>query len=172
MADLSEEDARTRRRRALGADLVIPLLALAFAAYFFTTIVELDWEAKANGVVVGTVLVALAALQVGRTALAAARGGGLGLDPLVRPWRLQLRRIALVALLVLFIATIGVLGTTLGLMLMTAAAMRLLGVRDWRHLAGIPLAAGAVTYTLFIALLGARLPRGPVEQLLSLLSGG
>jgi hypothetical protein len=48
---------------ALGADLAIPLLALAFAAYFFVDIRGLEWEAKANGAIVGTVLVALVAMR-------------------------------------------------------------------------------------------------------------
>ena len=43
----------------LGADLVIPALALGFAAYFFVSIADLAWEAKANGVVIGGVLVVL-----------------------------------------------------------------------------------------------------------------
>jgi hypothetical protein len=34
----------------LGADLVIPALALGFAIYFFFSIADLVWEAKANGV--------------------------------------------------------------------------------------------------------------------------
>ena len=57
-----------------GADLVIPALALGFAAYFFYSIADLAWEAKANGVVIGGVLVTLIAIQVVRTALEVARG--------------------------------------------------------------------------------------------------
>ena len=37
----------------LGADLVIPALALGFAVYFFVSIADLAWEAKANGMVIG-----------------------------------------------------------------------------------------------------------------------
>ncbi len=43
-------------KKALGADLVIPALALSFAAYFFVSIADLAWEAKANGVVIGGIL--------------------------------------------------------------------------------------------------------------------
>ena len=40
-------------RPALGADLIIPGLALAFTTYYLITTLNLTWEAKANGVVVG-----------------------------------------------------------------------------------------------------------------------
>ena len=56
-----------------GADLVIPLLALGFAAYFFWSIADLAWEAKANGVIIGSILVALVLLQVAQIGRASCR---------------------------------------------------------------------------------------------------
>ena len=56
-------------KKALGADLVIPALALGFAAYFFVSIADLAWEAKANGVVIGGILVGLIAIQLVRVTL-------------------------------------------------------------------------------------------------------
>ena len=50
-------------RKPLGADLVIPALALGFAAYFFVSIADLAWEAKANGMVIGGILVLLIAIS-------------------------------------------------------------------------------------------------------------
>ena len=35
-------------KKPLGADLIIPALALGFAAYFFVSIADLAWEAKAS----------------------------------------------------------------------------------------------------------------------------
>ena len=58
-------------KKALGADLVIPALALGFAVYFFVSIADLAWEAKANGVVIGGVLVVLILVQVVRIGIAA-----------------------------------------------------------------------------------------------------
>ena len=60
----------------LGADLVIPALALGFAVYFFFSIADLAWEAKANGVLIGTVLVSLIAIQLVRVGVQLAKGEG------------------------------------------------------------------------------------------------
>ena len=65
-------------KKALGADLVIPALALGFATYFFVSIADLAWEAKANGVVIGGILVALIVLQVLRIGIRVA---------VEKPWR-------------------------------------------------------------------------------------
>ena len=48
-----------KANKSVGADAVIPALAAAFAAYFFVDIADLAWEAKANGVLIGTILVVL-----------------------------------------------------------------------------------------------------------------
>ena len=41
-----------RERPAVGADLIIPGLAVAFTTYYLIGTASLTWEAKANGVVV------------------------------------------------------------------------------------------------------------------------
>jgi hypothetical protein len=157
-------------RTPLGADLVIPALAAAFAVYFFVSIADLAWEAKANGILIGTILVALIALQLVRIGLQLARGtASLRLDPLWAPREVLPRRLGLVLLTVAFIATIRWLGLTLGLFLALAAALYLMGVRRRSHLLLVPLAVAAAAYGLFIAALDSDLPRGPVERLLGLL---
>jgi hypothetical protein len=89
-----------------GADLVIPVMALAFAAYFFFSIAELAWEAKANGVVIGAVLVALAVAQLVRIGLRVYRGeGGLRMNALLEPRDALPKRLGLVLITIAFIAT-------------------------------------------------------------------
>ena len=61
-------------KKPLGADLVIPALALGFAIYFFISIADLAWEAKANGVMIGGILVLLIAAQVVRIAIGISKG--------------------------------------------------------------------------------------------------
>jgi hypothetical protein len=154
----------------LGADLVIPALALGFATYFFVSIADLAWEAKANGVLIGGVLVALIAIQLARVGVLVARGqANLGFDPLWAPREVLPKRLGLVLLTVAFIATIRWLGLTLALALALAAALYLMGVRKRSHLVLVPLAVAAAAYGLFIAALDSDLPRGPVERLLALL---
>ena len=152
----------------LGADLVIPLLALGFAIYFFWSIADLAWEAKANGVVIGSALVALVVVQVARIALKVAKGeGDLRTDPLWQPREVLGKRIGMVLVTVAFIALLQLLGLTLSLLVAMAAALTIMGVRRVSTVLWISFGVAALAYTLFIAVLDAGFPHGPVEQLLA-----
>jgi hypothetical protein len=161
----------TREERcvqALGADLVIPLLALAFAAYFFIDIRDLAWEAKANGVIIGTLLLILLAVQFARIGVAIARGrGDWRMDPLWQPRDALGKRIGMVLMTIAFIATIKWLGLTLGLLLGMLGSLWIMGVRRPKPLLGIAFAVAAAAYALFIATINSDFPHGPVEQLLA-----
>lgn len=158
----------TLRKTALGADLVIPLLALGFATYFFSSIEDLAWEAKANGMIIGSVLVLLILVQVGRIAARVVRGHAtLGFDALFHPRELFLRRLGLVAITVVFMVTLPWLGLTLGLLVHMAAALYLVGVRRPAVLAAVSGAVAASVYILFIAVLDSSFPHGPVENVLA-----
>jgi hypothetical protein len=160
------------KKAPLGADLVIPALALGFAVYFFISIADLAWEAKANGVLIGSVLVLLIAIQVARSVGQIARKkADLSLAPLLEPRDALGKRIGLVLLTVAFIAAMPWLGLTLSLFLGMAAGLYLMGVRNRSHLVWIPLAVAACAYLLFIAALNSDFPHGPVENLLALLPG-
>lgn len=158
----------TRNSQPLGADLVIPALALTFAIYFFFSTADLVWEAKANGVIIGSALVILIAFQVGRVAMRVMRGeGGLGLDPLWQPREMMGKRIGLVAVTALFIATLPWLGLTLGLWLGMLAQLWIIGVRRWKILFWLPTGTAGCVYLLFIFVLDAGFPHGPIEMLLA-----
>ena len=155
-------------RGPAGADLVIPALALAFAGYFFVSIAELGWEAKSNGVIIGTILVALVAIQVARTGMQVARGrASLAFDVLLQPRDIFVKRVGLVAITVAFIFTLHWLGLTLGLFLGLLASLYLLEVRNPKILLGVSFVTSALVYILFIAVLDSAFPHGPVENLLA-----
>ena len=155
-------------KASLGADLVIPGLALAFAVYFFFSIAELAWEAKANGVVIGALLVILVLAQLVRIGVQIARGeAGLGIHSIVEPLDALPKRLGLVAITIAFIATMHWLGVTLGLVLALAASLWILGVRSRRALVLVPLAVGAAVYLMFVVALQSDIPHGPVELLLA-----
>jgi hypothetical protein len=157
-----------RPKAPLGADLVIPLLALGFAIYFFWSIVDLAWEAKANGVVIGAVLIGLVALQLVRIAADVAKGrGDLRADPLWRPGDAFAKRLGMVLVTVAFIALLETLGLTLSLLVAMAAALAIMGVRKLSTIAWISAAVSAAAYILFIAVLDSAFPHGPIEKLLS-----
>jgi hypothetical protein len=154
-------------KKALGADLVIPALALGFAAYFFVSIADLAWEAKANGVVIGGILVGLIAIQVVRIAMRVLkREANLGFAPLWEPREALGKRVGMVLVTVAFIATLGWLGLTLGLLLALFAALWLMGVRG-KPVVILPVAVAFAAYLLFVVLLQSDIPHGPIERLLS-----
>jgi hypothetical protein len=158
----------TPRKAPLGADLVIPVLALGFAIYFFWSIADLAWEAKANGVVIGTVLIGLVALQLVRIALRVAKGeGDLRADPLWRPGDVFAKRVGMVLVTVAFIVLLETLGLTLSLLLAMAAALAIMGVRKLSTIAWISVAVAAAAYLLFIVVLDSAFPHGPIEKLFS-----
>lgn len=149
----------------LGADLVIPALALGFATYFFFSIADLAWEAKANGVLIGTVLVILVLTQLVRSGvMLVKKEGDLGFGPLFEPRDALPKRAGLVLLTVVFIALMPWLGLTLALFLGLATGLYLMGVRRRSHLLWTPLAVAACAYLLFIAALNADFPHGPIEH--------
>ena len=155
----------------LGADLIIPALALCFATYFFFSIADLAWEAKANGVLIGTILIALIAIQAVRIGMGLAAGrGDLSLDALIAPREALPKRLGMVLLTVIFIAAMPWLGLTLSLFLGLAAALYLMGVRGRSQLFWVPFSVAASAYLLFIALLNTDLPHGPVENSITALA--
>ena len=159
-------------RPALGADLVIPVLALAFATYFFIDIRGLEWEAKANGVIVGTVLVGLVLIQLARIAWRIAKGRGtLGTHPIWEPREMLGMRIGMVIVTIAFIATIQWTGLTLGLLVWMAVALWVMGVRKPVRIFAISFAVAASAYLLFILALDSSFPHGPVENAITALRG-
>jgi hypothetical protein len=156
------------QKAPLGADLVIPVLALGFAIYFFWSIADLAWEAKANGVVIGAVLVGLAVLQVARITVDVAKGrGDLRTDPLWQPREVLFKRIGMVLVTIAFIVLLQLLGLTLSLLLAMAAALAIMGVCRLSTLLAISFGVAAAAYLLFIAVLDSAFPHGPIEQLLA-----
>lgn len=155
-------------KESAGADLVIPTLALAFAIYFFVSIDDLAWEAKANGVIIGTVLVFLVLVQVARIAYRLAKGrADLSTRTLWEPRQALPKRIGMVLVTIAFIATLKWLGLTLGLLAWMVVALWVMGVRNPRVIAGISVVTAAAAYLLFIAALNSNFPHGPVERLLA-----
>ena len=152
----------------LGADLVVPALALGFAAYFFWSIAELAWEAKANGVIIGSALVVLALAQVLRIAIRVAKGeASLDTGSLWQPADVLGKRIGMVLVTIAFIALLQVLGLTLALLLAMTAALVVMGVRKPLTVLSISAAVAAAAYILFIAVLDSAFPHGVIEKLLS-----
>jgi len=161
-----------KRPVPLGADLIIPLMALAFAGYFFVSISDLVWEAKANGVIIGTALVLLVIIQLVRIGISIAKGrGSWSFDELVEPREANARRAGMVVVTIVFLVTVPWLGLTLGLLLCMIAGLWAMGVRKPGRILIISLIVATSSYLLFIAAVDAEFPRGPIENGIHALGG-
>ncbi len=179
MSDVQDETGSPGESRGdatpapLGADLIIPALGVALALYFIISTIDLTREARLTGWSFGFLLIALCAVQVAVIAVGVRRGTTtLRLGEIVDNTPHNRRRLALVALLILFIATIGLVGTTLALFLTVLGGLWVMGVRRPPQLFGIAGSVASTVFIVFIVLLGSRLPRGLFEDFaLTLLTG-
>ncbi|MPZ36577.1 MAG: hypothetical protein GEU95_00695 [Rhizobiales bacterium] len=172
--DVSEHNigAKDKPKPALGADLIIPVLAAGFTIYFLVTTSDVVWEARANGTVIGLTLLTLIAIQVVRIIALWREGAGtMSFGEFGRMTAGHQKRLTVLLILVVFVATIPWLGTTLGLLFSMFALMWVLGVRDIKTLVGVSFVTAAAVYLLFIAFLKTQLPAGPIEHLLQPLFG-
>jgi cell division protein FtsW (lipid II flippase) len=154
-----------------GQELIIPVLAVGFTGYYFWTVQELAWEAKANGIVIGGILLVLVALLAVRMVMQLRRGdislrvtfgGDAPTDRL---------RLGLLALTAAFIVLLPVLGTVISLALLLFAAMWLLGARHWPSLIGVSVVTPILVWATLIVGIGTRFPLGPFEHAMAALLG-
>ena len=147
-------------------------MAVAFTLYYFSTIWELGWEAKANGLAIGTVLLLLIGVFLVRTVFQLKRGEAtLSMDKILKPMESQGRRLGLIATIVGFIITLPWLGLTLGIFCFMCATLLVLGVRKPLPLLVTAFSVAAGGYVGFIAILNTRFPHGPVENILARIFG-
>ena len=155
-------------RAASGADLVIPLLAGGFTIYFLYSVSGLEWEAKANGVIIGTTLLLLVAAQMVRSIVALVRGRATaGFETLLSPPDAIPKRLGMLAITIVFVATLPWLGLALGLLAALVAALLVMGVRGWKRVLGVAFGVTLAASLLFTVALDAGLPKGPVEKLIT-----
>ncbi|MHB9096440.1 MAG: tripartite tricarboxylate transporter TctB family protein [Syntrophales bacterium] len=169
---MATSDKGKTKKQAIGADLVIPAMAVAFTIYYFSSIWGLNWEASANGLAIGAVLLLLIGIFLVRTALQLKRGEAtLAMDKLLKPMESRGRRLGLIAAIIAFIVFIPYLGLTLAMFLFMCATMLVLGVRKPLPLLATALTVAAGAYVGFIAILNTRFPHGPVETILARILG-
>ena len=73
--------------------------------------------------------------------------------------------------MVLFLAALPLLGTSLALALMLFASMWLLGGRHWPTLIGVSIVTPLLVWATLIAGLGTRFPLGPFEHAMAAVFG-
>ncbi len=164
-----EAEAGQPRKRALGAELVIPVTALVFTLYYFYTILESPWTAQASAFFIGTILIVLALVFIALTFRWVAKGDGdWSFHTLFEPHDYVRLGLGLLALTVGYIAVISFLGFTITTFLFLVLAMLLLN-RGRRARLSLTLAAilSIGGYLLFIVAFDTNFPEGPFENLMN-----
>ena len=152
----------------IGGELVIPVAALAFTLYYFSTIINSPWTAQVSAFFIGAVLTVLIAIFLVKSALALRRGeADLGMESLVAPRSFMLKRLLLFALTLGFIYFVKWGGFTLTSFVFMSLAMLLLS--DGRNRKFVLALCGGLAvggYLLFIYAFETRFPAGPFENLM------
>jgi len=113
--------------RQIGGELVIPVIAVGFTLYFFSTIWNSPWTAKVSAFLVGGILLLVCAIFFVRSAIWLSRGEGtLGFGNLFTKEDIRTGRIGLLATTIGYVVLIDRLGFTLTTFLFLAISMLIL----------------------------------------------
>ncbi len=156
------------KRKSIGGDLVIPLAALGFTLYYFSTIIDSPWTAQVAAFFIGTILIGLIVVFLAKAGVAIARGqADLSAGVLIAPAGLLPTRLALLAITAAYLVLIEWGGFTLTTFAFLLAAMLLLNRgRRAGFIVGLSLAVSLGGYLIFILAFDTRFPRGPFEHLI------
>lgn len=164
-------------KKHIGADLVIPAIALVFTLYYFSTIINwpgntdeqyIPWTAQVSAFFIGAVLITLIVAFVVYSLLSARRGeADFGFQRLTEPLSFMSTRAALFALTISFIFFVEWGGFTITTFVFLSAAMLLLGRGlNWKFILALSATLSIGGYFLFVYAFEVRFPKGPFELLM------
>lgn len=155
-------------KKAIGGDLVIPVAALFFTLYYFTTIIDSPWTAQVSAFFVGAVLIILVTTFFVRSWMAVKSGeANLHMDSILEARSFIGKRLAMLALTLGYIIFVQWGGFTLTTFAFLALAMLLLSEgRNWRLILILSGSFAIGGYLLFIVAFERRFPLGPFELLM------
>ncbi len=160
--------SRDAEPRPIGAQLIIPIAAIIFTIYYFSTILNSPWTAQVSAFFVGTILLVLAVAFVAKQIYERQRGHvTFGLGDLVTHADVTSGRAAIFGLTLLYIYVIqwgGFTITTFCFLFLSIAILdraRRLGLTAL--VSFVMVMAG---YLLFIVAFNTRFPHGPFEILM------
>lgn len=154
-----------KQPRQIGGELVIPVIAVVFTLYFFSTIWNSPWTAQVSAFMVGGVLLFVCAIFFVRSALWLSRGEGtLGFSNLFTMDDIRTGRIGLLFTTIAYVMFIDTLGFTLMTFLFLAVSMLILAKGKNAGFIMMISAAMALTgWAVFIWAFDTRFPRGWFE---------
>ena len=157
---------KSETRRQLGGELVIPVMAIAFTIYYFTTIWNSPWTAQVSAFLVGGILLLVCTIFLLRCVSWLARGeGSLGFGNLFSMDDIRTSRIGLLAATVGFCVLIEPLGFTLATFLFLLVSMTVLAKgRRFGLIVGLSTLISLIGWAVFIFAFDTRFPRGWFER--------
>ncbi len=161
------------KKRSLGGELIIPVAAIVFSLYYFSTIVDSPWTAQVSAFFVGAVLIALSTAFVVRCAVEVRRGqADLGLGGLFSRADLTSGRLALLVVTLGYILFIEWAGFTITTFVFLFVGMLALNRgRSVGLISGLAAIMALGGYLLFILAFDTRFPRGPFETFMKAMLG-
>ncbi|NNU81087.1 hypothetical protein HMH01_11635 [Halovulum dunhuangense] len=158
----------SRPERQLGGELIIPVLAVAFTLYYFTTIWNSPWTAQVSAFLIGGILLFCCALFVLRSAiLLKKREASLGISRLFNREDIASGRLWLLLLTIAYCVLIDLGGFTLTTFFFLFLSMAVLAKGERLGLIAALSATMALGgWALFIWAFDTRFPRGPFENLM------
>jgi hypothetical protein len=159
---------RDAEPRSIGAQLIIPVAAIVFTIYYFSTILDSPWTAQVSAFFVGTILLVLAVAFVGKQIYERQRGRvTFGLGDLVTHADVTSGRAAIFALTLVYIVVIewgGFTITTFFFLFLSIAILE--RARRLGMAALVSFVMVIAGYLLFIVAFNTRFPHGPFEILM------
>jgi hypothetical protein len=161
-------DNPSQPKKSIGAELIIPVAALVFTLYYFSTIIDSPWTAQVAAAFIGTILIALVLAFIGRTVLMVMRGeADLGMKNIIEPLTFLPIRMGLIGLTILYTIAIQWGGFTLtSFVFMALATLMLNRGRSKGRAVMVAICFSISGYLLFIVAFGIRFPKGPFENLM------
>jgi len=154
-------------KKSLGPDLIIPVAAILFTLYYFSTIIDSPWTAQVSAFFVGAILLALSTAFLVVAGVRVIRGqADLRMGGLVAPRSVAMRRLALFVLTLSYIFCIDWLGFTITTFLFISFGMVLLSGwerQNKRLILALSLVLSVGGYLLFVVAFQRRFPEGPFE---------
>ncbi|MDA1089986.1 MAG: tripartite tricarboxylate transporter TctB family protein [Proteobacteria bacterium] len=165
-----KQNSNTPDKRSIGGDMVIPVVALGFTLYYFSTIIDSPWTAQVSAFFIGTILIVLAAVFIFKSVAKVRLGeAGFGFSKLFSKADITSGRLSLFIVTVLYILLIEWGGFTLTTFGFLFSGMLVLSKgRDKGFIALLSAGLSLVGYGLFIIVFETRLPHGPFEWLMAL----
>ena len=165
-------------KKHIGADLVIPAVAVIFTLYYFSTIINwpwnpderyISWTAQVSAFFIGSVLIALIAAFAIYKFMEIRQGkADLGFQRLTEPFSFMPTRAGLFALTISYIFFVDWGGFTITTFIFLGAAMLLLNRgRNWKFILALSVVLSVGGYFLFVYAFEVRFPKGPFEIMMA-----